>query len=226
MPKISAAMAARLIYPTDVVSAVIQKVELCKLNHDLEIEQESNIFTDYYNANKQSALVDFEMETGINIETDKTFLSADVDGLWCKCDAVCDDFIIILNIPYGARESGEFKPLSAHTVARAQIEMKITGFNRCMVYRWSPVATEQCIVEFEQFLYDDYETEVRSLLDFTEHAPESYYTLPIATGEYAKKAYSSYMNAKSAMENAIEMMRRFDNHNVCGILVKNGEVDV
>lgn len=109
-----------------------------------ESEFTGNIATNYGQANEPVAVIDFMLETGLNVvetgfHTHPThnWLGASPDGF------IGDDAVIEIKCPFGKRDSNEFTSIKEqpHYMAQVQYEMYCTGRNKCYFYQWSNQGT-------------------------------------------------------------------------------------
>ena len=122
-----------------------------------ESEFTGNIATDFGTANEPVAILDFMLETGLQVEETGFHIHPDYDWLGASPDGfVGDDAVIEIKCPFGKRDSSEFVSINEqlHYMAQIQYEMFCTGRKKCYFFQWSPKGTMLEVVEFQQSFID------------------------------------------------------------------------
>lgn len=103
-----------------------------------ESEFKGNIATEYGEMNEPNAIADYEMNTGIKVQscgfyTHQDWLGASPDGL------IGNDGLLEVKCPFSLRHGGDFKYIheQMHYYAQMQIQMYVTGRQWCDFYQWS-----------------------------------------------------------------------------------------
>lgn len=133
--------------PKDVMRAMVREY------HDAESEFTGNIATEYGTKFEQFAQDDFEIEHGLEVEETGFHIKKGAEWLGASPDGLVEkDAVLEIKCPYGARETGVFKPLSEqlHYHAQMQIEMFCAERQKCCFYQWSPKGSDLIIVEYNQ----------------------------------------------------------------------------
>ena len=119
--------------------------------HNAPKEFIGNVATEYGTFHEEGAVVEFEMETGLEVEPApfvpyQDFFGASPDGY------VSDGRLIEVKCPYGLRNGGEFKSIEdqQHYYAQVQMQMLCTGYKECYFFQWSPFRTMTEIVERDE----------------------------------------------------------------------------
>lgn len=106
---------------------------------------EGNVATEYGNFHESGAIFDFELETGLSV--DRTGLGfvihPEYDWLGATPDGLCSDGALLeVKCPYGLRDDAKpvFKPIKdqPHYYAQVQIQLFVTGKDKCHFWQWSP----------------------------------------------------------------------------------------
>lgn len=112
-------------------------------------EFKGNVATEYGNFHESGAMFDFELETGLSV--DQTALGfvihPEYDWLGATPDGLCSDGALLeIKCPYGLRDSIKpvFKSIKEqpHYYAQVQIQLFVTGKEKCHFYQWSPSGTK------------------------------------------------------------------------------------
>ena len=108
--------------------------------HGAENEMKPNIATKHGEIHEDGAILDFRLDTGLDVEevgflTYEDWLGASPDGL------TSDGGVLEVKVPFSKRkdETPIFKPLSdqPHYYAQVQIEMLCAGRGHAWFYQWS-----------------------------------------------------------------------------------------
>lgn len=117
----------------DVLRAMVREY------HGAPSEFEGNVATNYGQSHEEEAILDFTLETGLDVvetgfHTYEDWAGASPDGL------IQDDAILEVKCPYGKRNGGELKPASEqeHYGAQMQWEMLCTGRAKAYFFQWTP----------------------------------------------------------------------------------------
>ena len=117
----------------DVLRAMVREY------HGAPSEFEGNIATNYGQSHEEEAILDFTLETGLDVvETGfhpyEDWAGASPDGL------IQEDAILEVKCPYGKRNGGEFKTAQEQEYYGSQIqwEMLCTGRSKAYFWQWSP----------------------------------------------------------------------------------------
>lgn len=159
---INSGQAASVIYPNKYhpIDMVIREVVRSYFNASNEFE--GNIASNYSKANFNAACFDFELETGIDI---KDCENTTLGNINCTPHGKIDEnSIIMIRIPYSAKDSGEFSRIQSqsHYYAKAQVQMHVSNTASCYFYQWSPIATSSEVIEIDK----DFITELSEDLDY------------------------------------------------------------
>lgn len=126
----------------DVMRAMVREY------HGAPSEFEGNVATEYGKSHEEEAILDFTLETGLDVEETgfhkyEDWAGASPDGL------IGDDAILEVKCPYEKRNGGEFKPASEqpHYGAQMQWEMMCTGRSKAYFYQWSRHGHELEIID-------------------------------------------------------------------------------
>ena len=127
---------------------------------------EGNAATEWGTFNEAGALVEFEMETGLQVEPAffvefEEWLGASPDGY------VSDGRLIEIKCPYGLRNGGEFKSIhdQMHYYAQIQCQLFCTNLQECYIYQWSPSGTKLEIVKRDESFIKDMLIEARNFYE-------------------------------------------------------------
>jgi len=112
-----------------------------------------NVATEYGTHHEAGALLEFQMETGLGVAP-ASFVTFD-DWLGASPDGyVGDDALIEVKCPYGLRNETDpmFKGVAdqPHYHAQMQIQLLVTGRERCHFFQWSPHGTRHDIVPIDR----------------------------------------------------------------------------
>jgi len=109
-----------------------------------------NIATEYGTRNEDGARIEYEMESGHDVEAApfvpfEDWAGASPDGFVGK------DGLLEIKCPYGLRNGGEFKKLAdqPHYAAQVQFQLYCTGRKWCHFYQWSPKGTKMEVVDYD-----------------------------------------------------------------------------
>lgn len=126
--------------------------------HGAESEFQGNIATKFGEMHEAGAIIDFRLETGLDVEEVgflpyEDWLGASPDGL------TSDGGVLEVKAPFGKRkdETPIFKPLSdqPHYYAQVQIEMLCAGRDHAWFFQWAPGGTLLEYVEPDQAWRDE-----------------------------------------------------------------------
>lgn len=179
--------------------------------HGAESEFKGNVATEYGTKFEQYAQDDFEIEHGLEVEETGFHVKKGADWLGASPDGLIgNDAVLEIKCPYGARETGVFKPLSdqLHYHAQMQIEMFCAEKQRCYFYQWSTVNSEIEIVEYNQYWIDEnlpklesfYKQYLKEIKDPDKHL------LDLVQTKEAKELAESYANAKHEIKRQTEIL--------------------
>jgi len=113
--------------------------------HGAEKEFKGNIATEYGNNNEAGALIEFEMETGLDVRpvgflTKDDWAGASPDGL------IANDRGLEIKCPFGLRNDDppKFKTIidQPHYFAQVQFSLWVTGLSGWYFFQWTPKGTE------------------------------------------------------------------------------------
>lgn len=109
-----------------------------------------NVATDWGTANEATAIIDFEMDTGLTVEPApfvpySDWLGASPDGY------VSDGSLIEVKAPYSLRKAEHPVPFKSiddqeHYMAQIQVQLHVTGRYKCHFWQWAPAGTRHEIV--------------------------------------------------------------------------------
>lgn len=126
--------------------------------HGAESEFQGNIATKFGEMHEAGAIIDFRLETGLDVEEVgflpyEDWLGASPDGL------TSDGGVLEVKVPFSKRkdETPIFKPLSdqPHYYAQVQIEMLCSGRGHAWFYQWSANGSRLERVEPDQAWRDE-----------------------------------------------------------------------
>lgn len=181
-----------------------------------ESEFAGNIATDFGAANEPVAMLDFMLETGLQVEETGFHVHPEHDWLGASPDGfVGDDAVIEIKCPYGKRDSSDFASIHGqmHYMAQIQYEMYCTGRKKCYFFQWSPKGTLLEVVEFNKSFIDG---TLPRLKEFYEQFlielenPEKHLSPLIKTIDACKasaryeEALKTFNDAKAELEDAKE----------------------
>jgi len=117
-----------------------------------------NVATEYGTMNEAGALIEFQMETELQVNP-APFVMYD-DWLGASPDGFCSDGgLVEVKCPYGLRndKSPIFKAPheQPHYVAQMQVQMFVTGRPRCHFWQWSRHGTSLHRVEYDRDWIDE-----------------------------------------------------------------------
>lgn len=205
--------------PKDVMRRMVRDANGC------ESEFTGNIATDYGAANELVAMLDFALETGLQVEETGFHIHSDHDWLGASPDGfVGDDAVIEIKCPYGKRDSSDFASIheQLHYMAQIQYEMFCTGRKKCYFFQWSPKGTMLEVVEFNQSFIDG---TLPRLKEFYEQflieleSPEKHLAPLVKTIDACKasaryeEALKTFNDAKVELEEAKEELIKLANGN-------------
>lgn len=178
-----------------------------------------NVATEYGQAMEKGALFDFELLTGLNVESGSEFfihnhhdwLGATPDGL------IGDDDTLEIKCPYGLRneESPHFKKLieQPHYYVQVQMQLFCTDRNSAYFYQWAPNGEFLEKIERDEKYIED---AVLALQEFYEsylierENPAPYLEEKIQTVN-APQFSDAYIHAKIMLEEAQEHLEKCKN---------------
>lgn len=126
--------------------------------HGAENEFTGNIATEYGTRHEDGALIDFRMETGLDVESVgfvefEDWAGASPDGL------IGSDSIIEIKCPFGKRKDADpvFKTLEEqpHYYAQVQFQLVCTGREKAHFYQWAMGGSKHEIVSASQGWSDE-----------------------------------------------------------------------
>lgn len=155
----------------DVLRAMVREC------HRAPSEFEGNIATNYGQSHEEEAILDFTLETGLDVvetgfHTYEDWAGASPDGL------IGDDAILEVKCPYGKRNGGEFETAQEqeHYGSQMQWEMLCTGRAKAYFWQWSPHGHKLEIIDRDDDWLNEHIPVLRqfhafylSELDNTEH---------------------------------------------------------
>lgn len=190
-----------------------------------ESEYKPNIATDYGTANEPVAMLDFTLETGLQVEETGFHVHPEHDWLGASPDGfVGDDAVIEIKCPFGKRNSSDFVSIheQLHYMAQIQYEMYCTGRKKCYFFQWSPKGTMLEVVEFNQSFIDGtlprlkefYEQFLIELENPEKHLSPLVKTIDAcnASARY-EEALKTFNDTKSELEEAKEELIKLANGN-------------
>lgn len=193
--------------------------------NDCESEYKPNIATDYGTANEPVAILDFTLETGLQVEETGFHVHSDYDWLGASPDGfVGDNAVIEIKCPYGKRNSSDFASIheQLHYMAQIQYEMFCTGRKKCYFFQWSPEGTMLEVVDFNQSfidgtlprLKDFYEQFLIELENPEKHLAPLVKTIDAcnASARY-EEALKAFNDAKEELDEAKEELIKLANGN-------------
>ena len=196
--------------PKDVMRRMVRDYLGC------ESEFQGNCATFYGTANESVAILDFTLETGLQVTETGFHVHPGYDWLGASPDGfVGDDAVIEIKCPYGKRDSDEFLSINdqPHYFAQIQYEMFCTGRKKCYFFQWSAVSTKLEIVEFQQDFIDKTLPKLREFHDkflLELENPEKHITPLVQTLDACnaslryEHALDIYNTAKEELEKAKE----------------------
>lgn len=126
-------------------------------HHGADSEFSGNIATEYGEFNEPGALLDFRIETGLDVKpigfiTFEDWAGASPDGLIGQHD------LLEIKCPFGKRKDAEpeFKTLEQqpHYYAQVQFQLLVTGRKQCHFFQWAPKGTRHEIVPVDRIWLD------------------------------------------------------------------------
>lgn len=126
--------------------------------HGAEPEFSGNIATRHGQAHEDGAIIDFMMETGLDVEpvgflTYEDWLGASPDGL------TSDGGVLEVKVPFGKRNDAApvFRPLTEqpHYYAQVQVEILCANASHAWFWQWSAHGTSLERVEIDQAWRDE-----------------------------------------------------------------------
>lgn len=126
--------------------------------HGAEIEFQGNIATKFGEIHEDGAILDFRIETGLDVEEVgflpyEGWLGASPDGM------TSDGGVLEVKVPFSKRkdETPIFKSLAdqPHYYAQVQIEMLCAGRGHAWFYQWAPNGSKLERVEYDQAWRDE-----------------------------------------------------------------------
>jgi len=187
--------------------------------HNQEREFKGNTATEWGTAMESTACADFEVETGLDV-TEASFVQWEEDWLGASPDGyVGDNALIEIKCPYGLRNQSPptFKSIveQHHYHAQIQIQLLVTGREKCYFWQWSPHGHMLEMVDFDPVWIDENLPELMSFYAEYLHEREHNAWKYISGGEVAKRyqlAKASLDVAKAEMEEAKEALIAATNH--------------
>lgn len=190
-----------------------------------ESEFTGNIATNYGNANEPVAVIDFMLETGLNVVETGFHAHPEHDWLGASPDGfVGDDAVIEIKCPFGKRDSSDFVSINEqlHYMAQIQYEMFCTGRKKCYFFQWSPKGTMLEVVEFQQSFIDGTIPKLKEFYDnyiIELSKPEKHLSPLVKTFDACKasiryeEALETFNDAKAELEEAKEELVKLANGN-------------
>lgn len=116
-----------------------------------EREFQGNIATEWGTQNEARAIMDFTMETGLNVRP-ATFIQIEDWGGASPDGYTSDKGLIEVKCPYSMRHGGEYKSIKEqpHYYDQMQFQMIATGERHCHFWQWSPYDFKHEIVDYDQ----------------------------------------------------------------------------
>jgi putative phage-type endonuclease len=144
--------------PDDVMRRMVREY------HGAPSEFNGNVATEWGTLNEPGALAQYQMETGVKVETCgfyefEDWAGASPDGL------IEDDGLIEIKCPYYMRKGeGRFKRSTEqmHYYAQMQFQLFIMQRKWCHFYQWCPTGTWSEVVYFNQPFVDDMMPKLRA----------------------------------------------------------------
>jgi putative phage-type endonuclease len=124
-------------------------------------EFEGNVATEYGNAMEAGARLDFELKTGLSVESDNEFFIHDsIDWLGATPDGFTSDGCTLeIKCPYGLRdeENPQFKTLKEqpHYYAQVLMQMFCADYAEAYFYQWSPNGDFLEKIYFDDVFFED-----------------------------------------------------------------------
>ena len=144
--------------PDDVMRRMVREY------HGASSEFNGNVATEWGTLNEPGALAQYQMETGVKVETCgfyeyEDWAGASPDGL------IGDDGLIEIKCPYSMRKGeGRFKSVmeQMHYYAQMQFQLFIMQRKWCQFFQWCPAGTWSEVVYFDQPFVDDMMPKLRA----------------------------------------------------------------
>lgn len=190
---------------------------------DAESEFEDNFATNYSKSNKYSAIFDFNLETGAQVEVNDEFFQSDCflsnpDGF------IGDDSIVHIRCPLGKKDTADFDSVhdQMNYLSRVQYDLYCTGKKHCYFLQWSPKGTMLEVVDFQQSFIDGTLPRLKEFYDKFQlelKNPEKHLSPLVKTLDACKasvryeEALNTFNEAKAELEEAKEELVRLANGN-------------
>lgn len=185
--------------------------------HGLPSEFEGNVATEYGTFNEKNALFDFELLTGLDVESENDFyIAKEIEWLGATPDGFCsDESILEIKCPYGLRNDKEphFKTLfeQPHYYAQVQTQLFCTGKKTAYFFQWNQYAHFLEKVDFDASYFEQVLISLSAFYSEYLTVRESSYQIhldePIAKID-APLFVSAYLQAKENMKQAEDALER------------------
>lgn len=205
--------------PSDVMREMVREY------HGAESEFEGNIATNYGTTNENTAIFDFELETGLTVVETGLHVHPEYDWLAASPDGfIGDDAVCEIKCPYGKRDSDDFNSLvdQSHYFAQVQIEMACTSRGKNYFFQWSPMGTRLEIIDFSKVWFNENLSKLKKFYDqyLLEIEKPEKHIAPLIKNKEAEKEAQRFVDAKAAFDKAKAEM---DEAKANLIKIANGE---
>lgn len=175
-------------------------------------EFQGNIATQWGITHEDEAREDFERLSALKVEPasfvvhpTETWIGASPDGF------VGDDALVEIKCPFGLRDKEEpqFKTArqQPHYYSQMQVQMFVTGRERCHFWQWTPRAVSHEIVEYDSEHVAEIMPQLRAFYDeYLQEAPEDHLEDPrsVIDTPRALQMIAEYDDLTDAIEKAEE----------------------
>ena len=175
--------------------------------HGAESEFRGNIATEYGVRNEPTALIDYEMVSGKDVEEVGFYVHPEHDWLGASPDGITDETgILEIKCPFGKRHDVDNTFLSLedqpHYYAQVQIEMYCTGLKWAHFYQWSAYNDRLEYIEFNQEWIDENVPKLKAFYDefVKECKNPDRHLAPLVKSVKAEKAAQKYRDANQMLE--------------------------
>jgi putative phage-type endonuclease len=169
-------------------------------------EFEGNVATEWGKFNEKSAILDFELETGLSVEpcgfSNIGWLGATPDGF------IGDDAVLEVKCPYNLKnnETPIFKTIDEqlHYKAQIHIEMYANIRKKCYFFQWCPFGHFLQVVDFDGDFFEEIFQKLKAFYDeylIERENPEKYLEEKVKEID-APQFYDAYIKAKAVLEEA------------------------
>lgn len=137
--------------PDDVLRRMVREY------HGAPSEFTGNVATEYGTFHEKGAIQDFELEHGFTVRPSKFYMFEDWLGATPDGE-IGKNSLIEVKCPYGKRNGGEFKSINdqLHYHAQIQIQLMVTGRDKCYFWQWSAHGTKLETVDYSQAWIDSH----------------------------------------------------------------------